>query len=111
MENRLFHVRSKIWIEDQEGGVVFGLGRYRILDAIDRLGSMQAAAKQLKMSYRAVWCRLNASGERLGHKLVERKGKGSQLTDYAKTLMKQYKRLHTLVEAESDEVFESLIQL
>ena len=30
-----YHIRSKLWIEDAEGNVVFGLGRYRILDAID----------------------------------------------------------------------------
>ena len=47
-------LRSKLWIEDGEGKVVFGLGRYRILDAIERLGSLQAAAKDLRMSYRAV---------------------------------------------------------
>ncbi|MEE4112227.1 MAG: ModE family transcriptional regulator, partial [Desulfobacteraceae bacterium] len=53
-----YHIRSKLWIEDAQGNVVFGLGRYRILDAIDRLGSLQAAAKDLRMSYRAVWCRI-----------------------------------------------------
>ena len=38
-----FCVRSKIWIEDSKGKVIFGLGRYRILEAIRRLGSMHAA--------------------------------------------------------------------
>lgn len=105
-----YSIRSKIWIEDKDGAVAFGLGRYRILAAVDRLGSMQAAAKDLKMSYRAVWCRLKASGDRLGQPLVERKGKGSQLTPYARTLMKQFRRLHAIIEAESDEVYASLMQ-
>jgi hypothetical protein len=38
-----YFVKSKIWVEDSDGNVVFGLGRYRILDAIERLGSLQAA--------------------------------------------------------------------
>ena len=45
-----FAIRSKIWIEDMEGNVVFGLGRYRILDMVRRSGSMHAAARQLRMS-------------------------------------------------------------
>jgi len=53
-EKKVFAIRSKVWIEDMEGNVVFGLGRYRILKMIHRFGSMHAAAKQLQMSYRAV---------------------------------------------------------
>jgi molybdate transport system regulatory protein len=104
-----FSIRSKIWIEDDTGNVVFGMGRYRILSAIQRLGSLQAASKELKMSYRAVWCRIKASEERIGATLVERVGNGSCLTPYAENLMKQYKRLRTILLDESDEVFEDLM--
>jgi len=92
-----------------EGNVVFGLGRYRILNIIRRLGSMHAAATRLKMSYRAVWMRIRKSEERIGKPLVVREGKGSKLTPFAENLMKQFKRLHTIVEAESDEVYKSLM--
>jgi molybdate transport system regulatory protein len=105
-----FSIRSKIWIEDDTGKVVFGLGRYRILNAIQRLGSLQAASKELKMSYRAVWCRIKASEERIGMQLVERVGNGSHLTPYAENLMKQYKRLRILLLDESDEVFKELME-
>lgn len=104
-----FAIRSKIWIEDDAGHVVFGMGRYRILNAIQRLGSLQAASKELKMSYRAVWCRIKASEERIGVALVEREGNGSRLTPYAEKLMKQYKRLRTILHGESDDVFEDLM--
>ena len=67
-----FHIRSKIWIEDESGNVVFGLGRLKILDAIDRLGSIQGAAKELKMSYRAIWGRIKATEERLNRPLLIR---------------------------------------
>jgi len=108
-EKKIFSVRSKIWIEDMEGNVVFGLGRYRILKMIRRLGSMHAAAKELQMSYRAVWMRIRSSEERIGKQLVVREGKGSRLTPFAEKLMKQFKRLHTIAEAESDDVYESLM--
>ena len=101
-EKTAFAIRSKIWIEDMEGNVVFGLGRYRILDTIQRLGSMQ-------MSYRAVWMRIRTSEERIGKPLVVREGKGSKLTPFAHNLIKQFKRLHAVVQAESDEVYSSLM--
>lgn len=104
-----YHIRSKLWIEDAEGKVVFGLGRYRILDAIERLGSLQAAARDLRMSYRAVWCRIKASEERLGKPLVVREGRGSRLTPLASKLMKQFRRIQTVVEKESDEIYDELM--
>lgn len=64
-DSNAFHMRSKMWIENGHGKVVFGLGRYHILDAIQRLGSLNAAAQELKMSYRAVWGRITATEDRL----------------------------------------------
>ena len=104
-----FSVRSKIWIEDSRGKVIFGLGRYRILEAIRRTGSMHAAAKELHMSYRAVWMRVRSSEKRIGKVLIVRDGKGSCLTPFAENLMKQYRRLQSVVQTETDEVYESLI--
>jgi molybdate transport system regulatory protein len=104
-----FSVRSKIWIEDSNGKVIFGLGRYRILDAISRVGSMQAAAKELHMSYRAVWMRVRSSEKRMGKELIVRDGKGSRLTPFAEKLMKQYRRMQSVVQTETDEVYDSLI--
>ncbi|MGD9007973.1 MAG: LysR family transcriptional regulator [Desulfobacteraceae bacterium] len=104
-----FSVRSKIWIEDSRGKVIFGLGRYRILDAVRRTGSMNAAAKELHMSYRAVWMRVRSSEKRVGKTLIVREGKGSRLTPFAENLMKQYRRLLSVVQAETDEVYNSLI--
>ena len=104
-----FHMRSKIWVEDSRGKVVFGLGRYRILDAVQRLGSLQAAAKELKMSYRAIWARISATERRLGKALLIREPKGSRLTPLGETLLKQFKRISQIVEAESDDVYEHLM--
>lgn len=102
-------IRTKVWIQNPDGKVVFGLGRYRILKAVQDTGSLQAAAKELKMSYRAVWMRIRASERRIGRELVVRDGKGSRLTPFAENLMKQYKRLLSILEKESDEVYQHLM--
>lgn len=105
-----FYIRSKVWMEDEEGNVVFGLGRMRILDAIQRLGSINAAAKELRMGYRAIWGRITASEERLGKPLLVRNaGGGSQLTPFAEDLMERFRSLHRSVEIESDALFESTL--
>ncbi len=100
-----FVIRSKIWIEDGEGKAVFGSGRYRILEAVARLQSLQAAAKELKMSYRAVWCRIKASEQRLGRALVMREGRGSQLTPFARELMIMFQEVEDKVRADADTGF------
>lgn len=104
-----FVIRNKIWIEDAEGEVVFGLGRYRMLDAISRTGSLQGAAAEMKMSYKALWLRIRASEKRMGKALVVRKGRGSGLTPFAEQLMKQFQRLQLIVHQESDEIYDNLI--
>ena len=109
VEKKNFVIRSKKWIEDDHGNVVFGDGRYRILDAVDRLQSLQAAAGELKMSYRALWGRVKASEERLGQDLVERHGRGSRLTSFARKLMVQYLELQGRIRKESDAVYSNLI--
>jgi hypothetical protein len=63
-------VKSKVWLEDREGRIIFGLGRMRILRAIDRCGSLNAAAKDLKMSYRAVWGKIKVTEDALGKPLL-----------------------------------------
>lgn len=86
-------IRHKIWLE-QNGKVLFGEGRYKLLKAIEESHSLNTAAKELSMSYRAAWGRLKASEERMGMKLVERsQGKGMHLTDEAKKLIKEFDRL------------------
>ena len=108
---RPFHIRSKIWIEDNQGHVIFGLGRFRMLAAIERSGSLNAAAKELKMSYRGLWGKIKATEEGLGAPLLLRNtggasGGGSQLTDLARTLMTEFKRMHDHVVHDADMFFE-----
>ena len=98
----------KIWIADDHGNVIFGEGRYRILEEIDRLHSLQAAAKELKMSYRALWGRIKASEKRIGRPLVARDGRGSQLTPFAGELMLRYRKLQARLNDASASAYTAL---
>jgi len=106
-------IRSKIWIEDQEGKVVFGSGRLKILDAVERHGSILAASKEMNMSYRAVWGKIQATEARLGQPLLYRKaggarGGGSQLTPLGKTLVERFRQLQKLTETTANGLFQDL---
>ncbi|HOD36844.1 MAG TPA: LysR family transcriptional regulator [Syntrophales bacterium] len=84
-------IKYKVWLE-KDGKVIFGKGREEMFRAILECKSLQAAAKELKMSYRAAWGRIKASEARLGIHLVESDGarKSLRLTEEAKALLAQY---------------------
>lgn len=111
---KAFHTRSKIWLEDDKGNVVFGLGRFKILTAIKDHGSLLAASKSLKMGYKAIWSRIKATEERLGAPLLIKqkggaKGGGSQLTPLAESLLKEFENVHREIEAVTDRQFEKTL--
>jgi len=106
-------IRTKVWIDDDHGNVIFGGGRLRILESIDRLGSMNKAAKELNMSYRALWGRIRSTEERIGAKVLVTKlgggkGSGSALTPTGKRLIKSYKRLKDQIVKVADQKFEKI---
>ena len=112
-ESRKLAVKSKIWIEDENGEVVFGSGRLHILKAVEEHGSILAAAKELRMSYRAVWGKIKATEDRLGQALLTKRtggshGGGSELTVFAKALVDRFKHLENLIKTTSDTLFQGI---
>ncbi|GAB6904622.1 putative transcriptional regulator, ModE family [Desulfosarcina cetonica] len=111
-KNGKVFVKSKVWLVDREGRIIFGLGRMRILRAIEKCGSLNSAAKELKMSYRAVWGKIKVTEEALGKPLLVKNqggsaGGGSTLTPYAYTLMERYLELSRIIDNKADDLFES----
>jgi molybdate transport system regulatory protein len=103
-------MRTKIWIEDDAGKVVFGAGRFSILKAVAEHGSLSAAAKALGMSYRGVWGKIRATEDRLGKQLLQKqsggiRGGGSELTPFADNLLKSYNQLQSKTRAKADSFF------
>ncbi len=105
--------KTKVWLEDEEGNVIFGGGRVRILQGVDELGSLNKVSKSLNMSYRAVWGKIKATEKRLGIKLVDStvgggtKG-GSKLTREGRDLLERYIELEQLSREATDKSFEDL---
>ncbi|MGC8660109.1 MAG: winged helix-turn-helix domain-containing protein [Desulfomonilaceae bacterium] len=103
-----FHVRSKIWVENDEGKLIMGTGRLRILEAILELGSMNKAAQKLNQPFRAVWGKIRATEERCGFKLVNATKDGTRLTSEGLQLLWAYTRLRNRCERFADEQFKEL---
>ena len=92
-------IKHKLWLE-KNGRVIFGPGRFELLEAVEECRSLSAAAKKLKMSYRAAWGRLRASEDRLGMPLVELTDnrQGMRLTKEAKRLRDAFVELETRID-------------
>ncbi len=93
-------LRLHMWLETDEGQVI-GLGRMLLLREVQKLGSLNKAAKALGMSYRAAWGRLKTSEEMLGASLVEKSGshKGFVLSPLGEELLQSFNQWYEAVEA------------
>lgn len=93
-------LRVHLWLESG-GGMLLGLGRVQLLELVDRLGSLNRAAKALGMSYRAAWGRIKRTEEALGEPLLGQVDgrKGYQLTPLAVELLRDFAAWHKEVEA------------
>ncbi len=86
-------LRYKIWLDKK--GKAFGKGPSDILKRIDRLNSLNKAAREINMSYSQAWNLINTLEKRLGFKLLRREvggnsGGGSYLTEEARELVRKY---------------------
>ncbi|MGP8154867.1 MAG: winged helix-turn-helix domain-containing protein [Smithella sp.] len=108
-------IKYKIWIE-KNGKMIFGKGRNNTFQAIDEQHSLNAAAKELGMSYRAAWERLKVSEERTEKKLVENgiKEKSLYLTSQARAIIERFEILEKDVEnilCKADKDFKKLFKI
>lgn len=91
---------GRFWLKKDDKNFL-GTGRIELLKRIDTTGSMNAAAKEMKMSYKAAWERVNSMNELADQPLIERQtggkgGGGTKLTPYAHELIKTYEKLNDL---------------
>lgn len=110
--NNEMEIRSKLWIEVR-GEPVFGRGRRFLLQAIDKHGSINQAAKEINISYRKAWSYIKAMEERLGIKLVERQaggrnGGGAVLTKDAREFLNKYEQMEEGIRETVDEKFKQI---
>lgn len=112
-QGRKLLVHCKVWVEDETGKLIFGAGRLRILEAVERSGSIVGAAKELGMSYSAVWGKIHVTEQRLGRAILEKriggpKGGGSALTPFARTLLERFRILESRTQQAGERIFEDV---
>ncbi len=93
-------IDGRFWLT-KEGQSFLGAGRIELLERIDKTGSINAAAKEMKMSYKAAWERINGMNALADHPLIERLtggrgGGGTKLTPYARELIATFHRFNEL---------------
>ena len=107
-------VHTKIWLETNDGKLLLGEGRLEIFQAIERTGSLSAAAREFSMSYRAIWGKVKATEERLGIKLVHgttggSKHGGTQLTDEGREFVARFSEFNKRARKAVDDIAQELI--
>ncbi|MEY8878403.1 MAG: TOBE domain-containing protein [Leptothrix sp. (in: b-proteobacteria)] len=81
-------------------GAVLSDSRIRLLEAIERSGSLNRAAREVPLSYKAAWDALDTMNNLAPEPLVERStggsgGGGTRLTDYARRLIALYRAMES----------------
>lgn len=91
---------------------MFGPGKADLLELIDETGSIAAAGRRMKMSYKRAWILVETMNAAFREPLVESarggvKGGGARLTSVGRTVLERYRRLEARAEwAAMDEIGE-----
>ncbi|MBN2895516.1 MAG: TOBE domain-containing protein [Campylobacterales bacterium] len=93
-------IDGRFWLT-KEGENFLGSGRIELLQQIKRTGSIHAAAKAMKMSYKAAWERITEMNRLADHPIIEKStggkgGGGSVLTAHAHELIETFRRFEEL---------------
>jgi molybdate transport system regulatory protein len=88
--------RFNIWLE-AKSGIVLSPWRAQLLTAIERSGSISAAAEELQVPYRRAWEKLKEMETNYGRALVDTEvggahGGGARLTPAARDLMARFEQ-------------------
>lgn len=100
----------KLWIYSETRAGVFGDGKVRLLEAIDRCGSLQEAARSLGISYRKAWGDLKKAEACLNTALITKRrgGQGgghTALTAQGRQMVAWYNDLHDMLQRELKQRF------
>jgi molybdate transport system regulatory protein len=104
-------LRSAQWIVDEHNNIIIGKGRAEILENIEKTGSINQAAKVMKMSYKAVWSKIKTTEKHMNTCIVHTDRKeGSRLSEDGKVLLEKYKLLKSRCMSEDDKIFGSIFR-
>jgi len=103
-------MRARLEVETG-GGATLGNTRIRLLEAVDRLGSISKAARLVPMSYKTAWDALDHLDNLADHPVIERSiggagGGGTKLTDYGRKLVAMCRAVEDEYQAAVDTLHE-----
>ena len=92
-----YEVHGRVWVE-KDGKLYLGWGRIVLLEKIEELGSIAAAARAMKLGYRNAWLWVDAMNRLAPAPLVEKaiggeNGGHARVTEEGKKAIAQYKEL------------------
>ena len=101
---------NQILINDN-GNIVMGTGRMKILESINRTGSINKTSKEMKMSYKAVWSKIKSTEKNFGSPVVNADKKtGTRLTEEGRKLLEKYSELKRQCIQADDTIFHNIFK-
>jgi molybdate transport system regulatory protein len=90
-----------------ESGARIGPGKARLLQSIRETGSISAAARDMRMSYKRAWLLLDSMNQAFTEPLVAAApggahGGGATLTDFGAEVLARYHRIEAAAIAQTD---------
>ena len=102
-------LKSSQWIVDAKNRIVMAEGRMELLEAIVRTGSINQAAKAMRMSYKSAWSKVRSTETHLKTKIVHSdKSQGTRLTRAGEALLSRYRQMKQRCVAADDAIFEAI---
>ncbi len=105
----------KIWLEDAKGNGILGDGKWILLKAIAKEGSLTAATEVLNLSYRKTWNNLKKIEALLGFPILEKNrggkdGGSSSLTPEGKKLVVTFDKFHAEFDQKINKAFVKFLE-
>ena len=114
-KNQNLMVKTKTWIANKDGEILFGKGKTELLEFIDKTGSILKASGAMGINYKKAWTHLDTLQTNAGEALVIKKQgrsqtSGTKLTERARELMANFEILQKDVEAYANKRFKELFR-
>lgn len=94
---------------DLAEGLSIGPGKVELLELLAQHGSISAAARAMRISYRQAWLLLDSLNKGFGERVFEtatggRRGGGARVTAFGKRLIERYRTLEKSIERLAQQV-------
>jgi molybdate transport system regulatory protein len=97
-----YAIKGRVWVE-KDGELYLGGGRIILLERLDKMGSISAAARSMGLGYRNAWLWIDSMNRLAPTPLVEKAAGGSgggfaRLTKAGQDAVALYRKLHSRME-------------